>query len=77
MTAESVSPDAPGQGSGSLADLPGLPLPGATPREICDALHPEYRDAFNREYRTALDEAGESLELTGVLEVVESWRMRA
>lgn len=77
MTAESVSPDAARQGAGSHADLPGLPLAGATPREIRDALHPDYRDAFDRDYQAALEEAGVSLELAGVLEVVENWRMRA
>jgi hypothetical protein len=58
------------------AELPALPLEGATPREIREALHPEYRDDFDRDYRAALDEAGTSLDLAGVLETVESWRRR-
>lgn len=77
MTAESVSSGASRQGTASQADLPGLPLPGATPREIREALHPEHRDAFDRDYQAALDEAAESLELGDVLDVVEHSRMRA
>jgi Family of unknown function (DUF6247) len=65
---------APDHGS---SGLPGLPLPGATPREIRAALHPEYREAFDRDYRNALDEAGRSLDLAGVHDVVEHWRIRS
>jgi hypothetical protein len=56
---------------------PPLPLPGATPREVRAALHPEYREAFDREYQAALDEAGRSLDLAGVHDVVEHWRIRS
>lgn len=77
MTAESVSQGAPHQGAALQADLPSLPLPGATPREIRDALHPEHRDAFDRDYQGALEAAAESLELGDVPDVVEHWRMRA
>jgi hypothetical protein len=51
-------------------------MEGATPREVRDALHPEYREEFDRDYRAALDEASESLDLACVLETVESWRRR-
>ena len=56
---------------------PSLPLPGATPREIRAALHPEDREAFDRDYQAALDEAGRSLDLAGVHDVVEHWRVRS
>jgi hypothetical protein len=58
-------------------DLPALPLEGASPAEVRAALRPEFREAFDRDYRAALDLAAESLELRGVLDVVEHWRMRA
>jgi hypothetical protein len=51
-------------------------LAGSTPREIRDALHPEYREEFDRDYRAALDEAGTSLDLAGVQDMLESWRRR-
>jgi hypothetical protein len=57
--------------------LPPLPLPGATPREVRAALRPEYREQFDQDYRSALDEAGRTLELAGVLDTVEHWRTRA
>ncbi len=74
MTAENVPPRT---GGGDLEELPRLPLPGASPREIRAALHPEYRDPFDRDYRAALDQAGESLDLAPIMEVVEHWRMRS
>jgi hypothetical protein len=57
--------------------LPPLPRPGAKPREIRAALHPEYRDQFDRDYRAALDEASRTLDLEPVFDAVEHWRMRA
>jgi hypothetical protein len=57
--------------------LPPLPQPGAKPREIRAALHPEYRDEFDRDYQEALAEAGQSLDLEGVFDVLEHWRMRS
>ncbi len=57
--------------------LPPLPLAGAAPREIRAALHPEYRDAFDRDYQAALAEAGRSLDLAGVHDTVEHWRRRS
>jgi hypothetical protein len=57
--------------------LPPLPLPGATPREIRAALHPEYRAEFDRDYQEALAEAGRTLDLAGVHDTVEHWRVRS
>ena len=61
----------------STPSPPPLPLPGAAPREVRAALHPEYRTDFDRDYQAALVEAGRSLELTGVQETVEHWRRRS
>ncbi len=57
-------------------ELPPLPREGASPAEIRAALHPEYRDDFDRDYRAALDEAGRTLDLAELMAVVESWRRR-
>jgi hypothetical protein len=57
--------------------LPPLPLPGATPREVRAALRSEFRAQFDQDYRAALEEAGRTLELAGVLDTVEHWRTRA
>jgi hypothetical protein len=57
--------------------LPPLPLPGATPREVRAALRPEYRAEFDQDYRAALEEAGQTLDLAGVFETVEHWRTRS
>lgn len=57
--------------------LPPLPLPGATPREIRAALHPEYRKQFDRDYQEALAEASQTMELAGVHDTVEHWRVRS
>jgi hypothetical protein len=56
--------------------LPPLPRPGATSAEIRAALHVEYRGAFERDFRAALDEAAQSLDLAVVLDVMEIWRRR-
>lgn len=61
---------------GHSAELGALPLPGASPREIRAALHPEDRDDFNWDFQAALAEAGRSLDLTGVQEMLEHWRYR-
>jgi hypothetical protein len=63
-------------GNGGTA-LPPRPLPGASPREIRAALRPEFRDEFDRDYQAAIAEAGRTLELAGVHEVLEHWRTRA
>ncbi len=57
--------------------LPPLPLVGASPWEIRAALHPEYRDAFDRDYQAALVEASRSLDLAGMHDTVEHWRRRS
>lgn len=59
------------------AALPPLPLVGATPREVRASLHPEYRDAFDRDYQSALVEAGRSLDLAGIHDTLEHWRRRS
>jgi hypothetical protein len=41
------------------------------------ALRPEFRAQFDEDYRAALDEAGRTQDLAGVLEIVEYWRARA
>ncbi|SFP51116.1 hypothetical protein SAMN05421810_102803 [Amycolatopsis arida] len=48
--------------------------PGASPAAIRAALLPEDRDAFDDAYSAALDEARASLDLTALLDLVESWR---
>jgi hypothetical protein len=57
--------------------VPPLPLPGATPREVRAALRTEFRAQFDEDYQAALAEAGRTLELVGVLDTVEHWRMRS
>lgn len=57
--------------------LPPLPLPGAIPREIRAALHPEYHGEFDRDYQNALVKAGRSLDLAPVHDTVEHWRIRS
>lgn len=48
--------------------------PGASPAHIRAALLAEDRAAFDGAYAAALDEARASLDLTELLEMVESWR---
>jgi hypothetical protein len=54
------------------------PLPDGNdfpaPRSIRDVLLPEEAGDFDREYRAAMAQATESLELTGVLQLLERWR---
>ena len=50
------------------------PLPASTPREIRAALTGEEAGHFDREYRQAMADAAESLDLSGVLEMLERWR---
>jgi Family of unknown function (DUF6247) len=61
----------------ATVDLPPLPKPGASPGEIRAALWPGYRAAFERDYRAALVEAGQELDLAPVHAVLGHWRMRA
>lgn len=48
--------------------------PGASPAAIRAALLPEDRGTFDAAYSAALDEARASLDLTALLDLVESWR---
>ncbi|WP_028935481.1 DUF6247 family protein [Pseudonocardia spinosispora] len=48
--------------------------PGASPAAIRTALLPEDRAIFDAAYSAALDEARASLDLTALLDLVESWR---
>ena len=52
--------------------IPSLPE-GAGPRAIRAALLVEEREEFDQAYRRALAEAGDTLELAGVLDVLEHW----
>lgn len=45
-----------------------------TPRAIHDALLPEEVGDFDRQYRRAMLEAAESLDLTEVFKLLEHWR---
>lgn len=68
MTASHAADPSPG--GDSLAQ-------GASPARIRAALLAEDRAEFDRAYAAALDEARASLALTGLFEMVESWRRRA
>ena len=50
------------------------PFPASTPREIRAALIGEEIGHFDREYRQAMADAAESLDLSSVLEMLERWR---
>jgi flavin-binding protein dodecin len=65
--------------AGQPYPIPAIPpLPeGAGPRAIRAALLAEEREEFDQAYRRALAEAADTLELAGVLEVLEHWRRRA
>ena len=58
-------------------DLPSLPLPGTPRARSGQHCISEYRTEFDRDYQMALEEAGRSLDLAGVIEVVEHWRLRS
>jgi Family of unknown function (DUF6247) len=53
--------------------IPSIP-PDATPRAIRAALIGEEVGAFDREYRRVLAEAAETLDLSGVLEMLRRWQ---
>ena len=50
------------------------PVSASTPREIRAALTGEEIGHFDREYRQAMADAAESLDLSGVLAMLERWR---
>lgn len=49
----------------------------ATPKQVRAALIPEEQPEFDRAWRAALATAAESLDLTGVLATLDSWRRTA
>lgn len=50
---------------------------GSAPATIRAALLAEEREEFDRDYRAALAAAADSLDLTGLLDMLEHWRCRA
>jgi hypothetical protein len=50
------------------------PVSASSPREIRAALVAEEAGHFDREYRQAMADAAESLDLSGVLAMLERWR---
>jgi hypothetical protein len=63
------------EGMSTPAAAPGSPVPPtASPRAIRAALLPEEAGDFDREYRLAMAEATESLDLTGVMAVLRRWQ---
>jgi hypothetical protein len=65
MAAEAVEPSR----QGNFAD--------ASPREVRAALVPEEQPDFDQQWRKALANAADSLELADVHRVLDSWRRRA
>lgn len=65
--------------AGEPHPIPAVPrLPdGSAPAAIRAALLAEEREEFDRDYRGALAAATDSLDLTGVLVMLEHWRCRA
>lgn len=59
---------------GSAASHDAQPVSASTPREIRAALTGEEIGHFDREYRQAMADAAESLDLSGVLAMLERWR---
>lgn len=58
----------------SAASHDAQPVSASTPREIHAALTGEEIGHFDREYRHATADAAESLDLSGVLAMLERWR---
>jgi hypothetical protein len=57
----------------SSSHIPSIP-PGATPHAIRSALVGDEVGDFDREYRQALAEAAETLDLSGVLDMLRRWQ---
>lgn len=55
----------------------GPPFADASPAEVRAALIPEEAAEFERDWRAVLARAAETLELSEVLETLESWRLVA
>ena len=60
--------------SASAAFHDAQPVSASTPREIRAALTGEEIGHFDREYRQAMADAAESLDLSGVLAMLERWQ---
>jgi hypothetical protein len=58
----------------SAAFNDGQPFSASTPREIRAALTGEEVGHFDQEYRQTMADAAESLDLSGVLAMLERWR---
>lgn len=58
-------------------DRAGPPFADATPAELRSALIPEEAAEFEREWREVMSRATETLDLSEVLETLESWRLVA
>lgn len=56
------------------ADRGRDPIPEATPRAIRAALSPAEAGQFDSEFRQAMAEATEALDLTGVLKLLQQWQ---
>ncbi len=59
---------------GSAASRDAQPVSASSPREIRAALTAEEIGDFDREYRQTMADAAESLDLSGVLAMLERWR---
>lgn len=55
----------------------GPPLADASPAEVRAALIPEEAAQFEREWREVMGRAAETLDLSEVVETLESWRLVA
>ena len=60
------------EASGHTGSVPEL-APDATPDAIRDALIDEERDEFERRFRAAMANAAETLDLTGVLDLLRTY----
>jgi len=65
MSAEAVEPPRPRN------------FKDASPREVRAALVPEEQPDFDRQWRNALSEAADSLDLADTMRILDSWRRRA
>lgn len=54
-----------------------LPYADASPAELREAILPESREAFDTQYRAALDAAATTLRLDGLKDFLEGWRRTA
>jgi hypothetical protein len=66
VTAAEVPQPRPGRSRPSFAE--------ASPAEVREALIPEEREEFDRQWREVMAKATATLDLTEVLETLDSWR---